>query len=284
MKSRKQRIGSPIAGWVSHGIIIILIIMSIFPIYLLISMSLKSNFQLLSDIFSLPNPVKWENYDQAFGKLIRSLFNSVFLSVTITSSIVFMSAINGFVFSRFEFPGKKFIYTAILALMMVPGFLGLASLIKLIENLNLRDTWWALYLPAVAGGQIMGTVLCKNSLDGQPKELYMAAKVDGANTWNLFLKICLPLCRPILATIFVLNIVAVYNDYFSPFIFIDSMDKMPITVTLKLFQVKFIDGQSGVSSGAMYAGYVISTIPLILIFLFGSRVYVEGITSGALKV
>lgn len=130
----------------------------------------------------------------------------------------------------------------------------------------------------------MGTVLCKNSLDGQPKELYMAAKVDGANAWNLFIKICLPLCRPILATIFVLNIVAIYNDYFSPFIFIDSMEKMPITVTLKLFQVKFIDGQAGVSSGAMYAGYVISTIPLILIFLFGSRVYVEGITSGAVKI
>ncbi len=267
-----------------HAVLIILLLLTILPIYILITMSLKANFQIKIDIFGLPNPVRLSNYNQAFDKLLGNLFNSVIISTVSTVSIMFLSAIVGFTFSRLEFPGKKVLYIAILILMMVPSVVTLAPLIKLIETLHLRDTWWALYLPYLAGGQVMGSVLTKNFLDGQPEELYKAAMIDGANTAKLFSKICLPLAKPILATIFVMNAVNIYNDYFTPFMFLESMDKMPITVALRLFNVKFVEGASGAESGMMYAGYVLSTIPLLLIFLFGSRVYIEGLTSGAVKM
>lgn len=273
-----------ISDYSKQAILIIFLLLTVLPIYILLTMSLKSNFQIAVDIFGLPNPIRLTNYNQAFDKLLRSLMNSVIISVGSTVSIMMLSALVGFTFSRLEFPGKKMFYVAMLILMMVPGVVTLAPMLKLIETLRLRDSWWALYLPYLAGGQVMGTVLCKNFLDGQPDELYKAALIDGANTADLFFKICLPLARPILATIFVMNIVTIYNDYFTPFMYLESMDKMPITVSLQLFLVKFIQGQKGAESGMLYAGYVVSTIPLIFIFIFGSRVYIEGLTSGAVKM
>lgn len=267
-----------------HTVIIILLCLTIFPVYLLITMSLKSDIQLSVDIFGLPNPIRWSNYNQAFYKLIGNLFNSIFISVASTVTIMFLSALTGFAFSRMQFPGKNFFYLLLFILMMIPGILALAPKLKLIEDLGLKDSWWSLYLTYIAGGQVMGTVLCKNFLDGQPKELFQAAVIDGAGTFDLFLRICLPLAKPILSTIFVLNVVEIYNDYFTPFMYLESMDKMPITVALKLFQVKFLEGQSGAVAASMFSGFAISTIPLIIIFMFGSKVYVEGLTSGAVKM
>lgn len=279
---RKKRVSFSQAAL--HAVIIFLLLSTIFPIYLMVTMSLKTDFQLAVDIFGLPRPYVFDNYGEVFMKISRNLYNSIAISMISTTGIVFLSALLGFVFSRMEFPGKKLFYMGLIVLLMIPGILTLVPMLKLIETLGLRDSWWSLFLPYIAGGQVMGAILCRNMLEGQPNELYEAARIDGANTWHLFSKICIPLSLPILVTIFFMNVVSIYNDYFTPFMYLNSMDKMPITVALKLFVVNFGGATAGQGTSILYAGYVISTIPLILIFAFGSKMFVEGLTSGAVKV
>lgn len=150
---------------------------------------------------------------------------------------------------------------------------------KLIQRLGLKNTWWALWLPWASGGQVMGMYLCRTFIAGQPASVFESARIDGATEFKAFYMIAVPLTKPILATLVVMNMISLYSDFIWPLLVIDSNSKQVISVAIQTYS----SSQGTSNYGAMMAGFVIAIVPLLLMFSFSSRLYIEGITSGAVK-
>jgi ABC-type glycerol-3-phosphate transport system permease component len=262
-----------------YAVAVVFLALSFVPIILMVSLSLKSNVQIYGKFWSPPWPIEWRNYSMAIGTLAINMVNSVIVVSVATTLCVALSTVSGYVFARLPFPGKEFLYILIISLMMVPSVLTLTPLFKLIEGMRLTNSWWALILPWVAGGQVFGTVLCRTFIATQPASIFEAARIDGANEFQALYKIAVPLALPIIATLMIMNMMSFYNDYIWPLMVIDSNLKQVITVAIRVFT----SSQGATDIGAMMAGYVFVTIPLLGLFMVGSRFYMEGLASGAVK-
>lgn len=260
-------------------IAIIFVLLAFIPIFLMLFLSLKSPSQFYSNLWAIPNPPQWSNYNAAYLQLFQNMVNSVITVTVGTLLIVVLSAMSGYVFARLDFPLKNFLFMMMLALMMIPGVLTLTPSFKLIQRLGLKNTWWALWLPWASGGQIMGMYLCRTFISAQPAALFESARIDGAREFQAFYKIAVPLAKPILATLVVMNMISLYGDFIWPLLVIDSNSKQVISVAVQTYS-----SSTGTTDyGAMIAGFVMATVPLLIMFTFSSRLYIEGITSGAVK-
>ena len=260
-------------------IAIIFVLLAFIPIFLMLFLSLKSPSQFYSNLWAIPNPPQWSNYNAAYLQLFQNMVNSIVTVSVGTLLIVILSAMSGYVFARLDFPLKNFLFMMMLALMMIPGVLTLTPSFKLIQRLGLKNTWWALWLPWASGGQIMGMYLCRTFISAQPAALFESARIDGAREFQAFYKIAVPLAKPILATLVVMNMISLYGDFIWPLLVIDSNSKQVISVAVQTYS-----SSTGTTDyGAMIAGFVMATIPLLIMFSFSSRLYIEGITSGAVK-
>lgn len=257
----------------------VIALLAFVPIFLMLFLSLKLNYQILTDFWALPNPPAWSNYNTAWTQLIRNMINSLVTVGVGTLLTVMLSSLSGYVFARLTFPGKNFLFMMMLALMMVPGVLTLTPSFKLMQRLRLTDTWFALWFPWASGGQIMGMYLCRTFIAAQPVSLFESARIDGASEARAYTAIALPLAKPILATLTVMNLIGFYGDFIWPLLVISSNSKQVISVAIRVFQTS----QQSTNYGAMVAGFAMATVPLLCMFLASSRLYIEGITSGAIK-
>lgn len=261
-------------------IIMLLIMILLFvPVMVMLIMSFKTNWEIYNSFFALPKSIAWDNYSIAFKKLSVNMLNTLFVIAVAVALTLVVAGLSGYVFARMKFPGKNFIYFAILALMMIPGILYLAPNYNLIQRYGLYNTRWALIFPWVSGGQVLGIILCRNAIEALPKDLFEAAKIEGCGEINSLVRIALPLATPMLSTIAVMKLVDYYNDFIWPMMVIESNSKQVITVAVKVFT----SSVGTTEIGTMFAGYVIATIPLFILFMFTSRLYMEGMTAGAVK-
>jgi ABC-type glycerol-3-phosphate transport system permease component len=258
---------------------VLFLLLAFIPIILMLTLSLKSNVQIYGNFWSLPWPIQWSNYRVAVDTLIPNMVNSMVLVTVSTFFTVLLSSTSGYVFARLQFPGKNLLFYLILSLMMVPGILTLTPLYKLMQDLHLTNNWLALIFPWVSGGQVFGILLCRTFLSNQPAALFESARMDGATELAAYYKIALPLAKPILATLAIMNLMGFYNDFIWPLMVIDNNSRQVITVAIRVFQSM----TGSIDLGSMVAGFVFSLIPLLILFMFGSRLYIEGVTSGAIK-
>jgi multiple sugar transport system permease protein len=260
-------------------IALFILFLAFIPIITMLFLSLKSTVQIYGNFFAFPNPIEWSNYNKAIGMLIPNMINTLIVVAAGTLLTVILCAMSGYVFARLTFPLKKFLYFMIIALMMVPGVLLLTPQFSLIQKYGIYNTWWSLIIPWAAGGQIFGIMLCRTSMGLLPSEMFEAARIDGCGEFNALIRIALPLSKPILSTIVVMKMVDYYNDFIWPLLAIETNSKQVINVVIRVFQ-----SMTGtVDIGSMVAGFVFATLPLFLLFIFTSRLYIEGITSGAVK-
>lgn len=249
------------------------------PIFLMLVLSFKSTWEVFNNFFGLPRRVEWENYIRAFKYLYGNMWNTLAMVAVGVVLTLILSALGGFAFATKVFPGKNLLFAMLMAVMMIPGVLSLAANYNLILEYGLFNSRWAVIFPWITGGQVLGIILCRNSIEGLPLDLFDAARIEGCGDLQLLLRITVPLIKPILATIAVLKVVDYYNDFIWPMMVIDSNEKQVITVVLKVFT----SSQDVSNIGVMFAGYVIATIPLLILFLFTSSLYMEGLTAGAVK-
>ncbi len=261
--------------------IIMLVIMffAFVPVMVMLIMSFKTNWEIYNDFFALPQHIAWNNYISAFTKLRTSMLNTLFVVASAVALTLVVAALSGYVFATMRFPGKNLFYMLIMALMMIPGILYLAPNYSLIQSYGLYNTRWALILPWVSGGQVLGIILCRNAIEAVPKDLFEAAKIEGCGELQALVHIAVPLAKPMLSTIAVMKLVDYYNDFIWPMMVIESNTKQVITVAVKVFT----SSVGSTEIGAMFAGYVIATVPLFILFMFTSRLYMEGMTAGAVK-
>jgi ABC-type glycerol-3-phosphate transport system permease component len=213
-------------------------------------------------------------------KYLRGYMLNTFLVCIITVlGVVFIASMSAYIFARYRFPGHKVLFLIILSIMMIPGVLTLVPGFLLVKQLGLLNSYWVLILPYIAGGQILAIFLFKTFFDGLPEDLFESARIDGAGHFRLYWHIVLPLSRPIIAVVAILNILGAWNNFLWPFI--TNTDDTYHVVASGLFLLS--QSPAAMNPSTMYAAYFISSIPLLVLFLFATRPFMRGITAGAFK-
>jgi multiple sugar transport system permease protein len=260
-------------------VLIIFLLLTLIPIVLMLVMSLKDNGQIYGRFWHMPNPIRWQNYPRGFSAMIGYIKNSLVYSLISVVGVGFLASLSGYVFARHRFPFKEAIYLAVLTLLMIPGILTLIPQFVLVKQLGIVNTPWALILPWTAGGQVFGILLCRSFFANLPQELFDSGKIDGANEFQLYARIAVPLSWPIIVTVAIMHLVGTYNDFIWPLLTINSSSMQVVSVGLTEFTSQF-----GITDwGPRMAAYTVATIPLLILFMFGMRYYIQGITSGAVK-
>ena len=266
--------------WVSRIIIAILLIATFYPFVQLLNMSLKSNLKIKLDFLGFPDPVKWDNYASAWEFVVSPIFNSLFVCAVSLVLILFMVSLTGYAFGRLNFKGKNTLFALLLAVLMIPYTLLIVPNYRIIAGMGFLNTYWALILPYIAGQQIFGVVLARTFFASLPQELFEAAKIDGANEFQVYTQIALPLSVPTLITVGVTVVVSMYNDYIWPTLVLTTGDRM------KTFcQIVFNNaaGNGASDLGMLAAAFVIGTLPLLIITCSCLKYYLQGMLEGAVK-
>jgi multiple sugar transport system permease protein len=227
----------------------------------------------------IPNPLILDNYVNVWQRtdLARGLFNSSFIALVTTVGEIFASTLAGFAFARMRFPGRKTFFFLLLMTMMIPGVVTMIPTFILFRILGWIDTWLPLIVPLMLGSAF-AVFLSRQFFMTMPRELEDAAKVDGCNFFQIYLFIFMPNAKPIVATLFVLGVIARWNDFLGPLIYL--RDPQKFTVPLMLARLNSAYEQQWT---LLMAGSVIALAPIIILFIFLQRYFIESVTLTGLK-
>jgi ABC-type glycerol-3-phosphate transport system permease component len=259
--------------------LIVVALFTFVPFYFMLITSVKTTSQMRHFFWTPVTPLYFENYLTAFSLLQRYFVNTVIIAAIAVPGIVLFSSMAAFVFARFSFPGRTMLFWAVISLLMVPSVLTLVPAFVWIKQLGLLNTYWALIFPYIAGGQVFAIYLLRSFFATIPNELFDSAHVDGANIFQQYRWIGLPLVKPMISVIAILNTLSIWNDYVWPLVTLQDNAMRTITIGLRYFQ-----GQYHTNYGPLFAGYILASLPLLILFLIAMRPFVAGLTSGAIKM
>jgi multiple sugar transport system permease protein len=267
--------------WPLYVVAILLSVTFLFPLFWMATTSLKSMEQAYAfPPVWIPHPVQWDNYVKIFTELpfLTFTFNSILITVLNTLGVVLASSVVAFGFSRLRAKGRDFLFILLISTIMLPSQVILVPTFILFKYMKWINTILPLVVPAYFGGGAFNIFLLRQFFMTIPFEYDEAAIMDGASYWTIFWKIMLPLSKPALATVAVLNIVAVWTDFFGPLIYLNDLNKMTLAVGLS-----FLRGQNSAVLTLLMAGGMFTTLPILIIFFLAQRYFVEGIQLSGLK-
>ncbi len=210
------------------------------------------------------------------GTFPRWLFNTAFLSVVIAILEVIFCSMAAYSFARLNYPGKNIVFNFMLGTMMIPAAVTMIPAYVLMTKLRLINTFWSLILPgAVSAGSIFILTQFFRSI---PRELEEAAIIDGANHMQIYENVILPLARPALLTVLILQFQAMWNNFLQPLLYLNTPDKYVLNVALSIFQQQYKAAWNLTLVGAM-----INAIPVLVLFFIFSRYFIEGVAYSGLK-
>ena len=250
----------------------ILVVLGLFPFVFMLLTSLKTNAQFFNNYWGPSLPFHVENFTNAWGRLDGYLWNTIAVTGMSIVAVILLGSISAFVLSRREVAGRTIIFAFFSALLMVPSIASLIPLFVLMRDLGLLNTYWVLVIPYVATGTVLATVLMRNFIEGIPEELFEAARLDGANGMQLYLRVVVPLSGPIMGTVTMITALNIWNDYFWPQLTITDDALRTVSIGVAFFQ-----GQYDTNWGPLFAGYFLASLPLLLIFIFASRYFIAGV-------
>lgn len=267
---------------IGHGVLVILLFFGLLPLYFLFANSVKTPLAFATSTLNLPDYFQWANYNVAWERVHMPIVNSVIIIAISVVIIVLFSAMSAYSFSKLRFPLRNALFLLIFSLLLIPGFLTLIPLYLQIKKLGISNSYWALILPYIAGGQAFTIFVLRTFFDQLQNELFEAARMDGAGNIRIFSAIVLPLSIPICTTVAIINIISLWNDYLLPSLLLDRAHQ---TLTVALVAFEASAGNQGLSDyGSMMAAYLIASVPLLLLFSVLMRNFVEGIASGSIKM
>lgn len=269
-----------VVATVAGGLIVVI---TYFPIIFVVSNSLKSGQAIYSgDVFNLFTQFNYGNYVAAWEGVDEPLFNTVIVGVVAITIALFAAVLGGYAFSQLQFRGKGVLFTCYISLLMIPWTLTLIPLFLTVRSLHMYNSWWGLILPYAAGAQPVLVMLFRGVFEQIPKELYQSARVDGCSERQVLMRVVAPLSRPILLTGVVLMSISIWGDYIWPEIVIQNNTRYTISAGIQYFVN--LQGGDISGAGAVFAAYVVATLPLFILMLLTMRYFVNGITEGALKL
>ena len=267
---------------VFHILVWTTVFLTLLPLLLTIMLSLKSAADFQKGMLAFPTTLQFVNYARSLQIMNINLFNSILACILITFFSVLIASASSYVFARYEFPFKNVLYSAILALMMVPGVLTLTSSYLNVQQLGLYNTRYAVILPGIASNLVGSVFLFRTFMGQQPGTLFESAQLDGANDFVMFFRICIPLSVPVLMIQIVGIFAGIYNDYLWPLLVIENSRIQTLMPLLKDLAYDLSTKYS--NEGISYALYLCSGIPLIVTTMFGLKYCISGDFASGLKL
>ncbi len=265
---------------VIYLILILWAITTIFPFIWVIVNSFKPSAEVLTSSFSLPKEFTWDNYTNAFSKLkiANAYKNSLLISGTVTVGVISVSTMMAFALTRYEFRGKKIIESMLVASLMFPVFSTIIPVFRLMSITDLLNSNWAVILPQIAGNLSFATIVLIGFLKSIPIEMEEAAYMEGANVFQVFLKIIIPLSKASISTVAIFSFLWSYNDLFVQKIMIKDNTKYPIASLLEEISSKY-----GTDYGLMASSVTLIVVPVLFVYIFLQKNIMKGLTAGAIK-
>lgn len=250
-----------------------------FPFFWCLMLSFKSN----AEIMSIPTtffPSEWivSGYKKVLTEapFMTWLWNSLFSSVVSTAIVVFTSCLGGYIFGKFNFKGKDFLFVCVLITMMVPFQVTMIPTYIICSKLNILNSMSALIIPFMVSG--FGIFLCRQFAESIPNDILEAARIDGAGEWRIFFGIVIHTIKPAIAALCIFIFMGRWNDYLWPLIAIVDEDKMTLPLALNFFNSSLLtDYCTSMSAG------VLVMIPIIIIYFIFQKQFIEGITMTGIK-
>jgi len=263
-----------------NGILLLFCVSYIFPFVWLFYTSLKSQKDFLVNMFSPPAPPTLMNYQKLFSDkaLIQALFNSFFNCLLSIILIVVFSFSVGYVLARYNFKGRNLLYLTFVAAMLVPVHALLVPTYVYFGTLNLLNKRFTLLLPYVTFGLPVAIYLYESYIRTIPKEIEEAARIDGASTSYVMLRVIFPICLPITGTVVLLNFMGIWNEF--PFALVLASHPRTRTVTVWLSTL------TGLYSGSIplrLTALLVACLPIIIVFILLRQKMIESVAAGAIK-
>lgn len=260
-------------------VLVILVLLVLIPVVWMTFSAFKPEKEIISwPPTFIPDSFTLQNFSdvQVRIDIIRYVINSIIYAGGTTALAVVVNCMAGYAYAFYDFKGKTAMFLMTLATMMVPFQVIMVPLFLVVYKMGMYDSYWGLIIPraAVAGSIFM----MRAAFTGIPKEMAEAARIDGLSEYGIFWKIMMPQVKPAVITLIILSVNGSWNDLLWPMIVTSSTKMRTLANGLALFI-----GQNTIEYGAAFAGALISLIPMFVLYIFGQRYFVEGMSSGGLK-
>lgn len=264
---------------IAYTLLLLGSLVMVLPFIWMLSASLKTNVQVFEyPINWIPDNPQWQNFIEIWTQIdfLTYYKNTVFLTFIITGLSLFSSSLAAYAFSKIEFPERNLLFLLYIGTIAVPFQVIMIPQFMIIRNIGLNDSLWALVL--IQSFSPFGVFLLRQFFMSIPNELSEAARIDGLNDFGIFARIVLPLAKPALATLAIFQFVFVWNDYLGPLIYLSSDRNKTIQLGIMKFMTQYSSDYS-----LIMAASVVAVVPVIIVFLFLQKYFVEGIAMSGIK-
>jgi len=253
----------------------------ILPLLWMLSTSLKPKSEWFTRTIQwIPQTLTLDNYQKLFNNpqtpVLNWFINSILIGLITTALVLTIDSLAAYAYARMDFPGRKFLFGLMLMTLFLPGMMFLVPNFLTVANLGLLNNWGGVILPGLAG--VFGVFFLRQFFEGIPKELEEAAAIDGANRFQIFYKIVLPLATPALATLGILTFLGSWNDFLWPLLILRDPKIQTLPPGLRTLQ-----GSYNAEYGLMLAGAVVVAVPVLLLYIALQRYIVQSVASTGLK-
>lgn len=261
-----------------YAVLIVILCIMVFPLLWMFRVSLLAPGSSVSLSALLQPGFTLQNFTDLFldGNLGRSLFNSLFVGVSVTIGNILFCFMVAYTIARYRYLTNKLLFGAVIAVLMIPAHVTIIPLYVLCYKAGIYDTYWALILPWLVNP--IGIFLVKQYIETIPPSMEEAARIDGAGELRVLVRVVMPLCKPALAVLAIQVFFTNWNSFLFPFILTSSDQLRTLPVALALLQ-----GHQAVDWQHLMAGSAIAVLPVLVLFIFVQRQIVSGITAGAVK-
>jgi multiple sugar transport system permease protein len=275
----KEKAESFAFGIIKYLVLICIAVLVVVPLSWLVIGAFKTEKEILSyppTFFT--HSFTYENFEKLKSRIdvYRYIVNSIIYAVGTTAIAVVVNSMAGYAYARKNFKGKGFFFLFTLATMMVPFQVVMVPMFLVVYKLGMYNTYWGLIIPRVA---VAGSIfMMRAAFEGLPKELEDAARIDGLSEFGIFYRIMLPQVKSAVICLIILSVNGSWNDLLWPMLVASDTKMRTLANGLALFV-----GQNSIQYGASFAGAVVSLLPMLILYLFGQKYFVEGMASSGLK-
>lgn len=265
----------------AHAILLVYTALALFPIVLVLINSFKTRRAVFKTPYALPNSETWSTigYETVFKRanFPDYFLNSLIVTVSALILILIAGTMAAWALAEYRFPGNNIMGLYLALGIMIPIRLGTVSILRLVVDVGLIDTLWALILVYTASGLPLAIFVLTNFMKQVPRDLKDAARVDGASEYRIY-RMILPLVRPAIGTVMVFNMIPIWNDLWFPLILAPSERNKTVTLGAQTFLGQYISDWN-----AVLASLTLAAIPVVILYIAFSRQLIRGLTAGAVK-
>ncbi len=263
----------------NHGTLLLFTLVIIYPVFWMVLASFKTSGEFLNNVWGLPSVLDIDNYHRAWelANLGRALINSLIISLGTVLFVIALSSIAGYAFAKFRFRFGAAILLVLIFTMQAPT--PVIPFYVLFVRLGLTDSYIGLILGIASGSLPLSIFIFQAFFRSIPNELREAAKIDGCSEFSAFLRVVMPISGPAVATVAILTFVGAWNEYFLPLLLVRSPEIRPLTLAVQVFFFQY----GRVEWTDVFAALSIASIPMIALYVFMQRWFIQGLTSGSIK-